>query len=96
MCILVIAKNLNPRFPLVVVHIREELLTRATAEVALDPQTKAYFARDMQAGGTWMGYNTKEGKLAVLTNSYDAATAELAWGRTLEFLDRHLSTNSNQ
>jgi uncharacterized protein with NRDE domain len=74
MCLIAIALDRHPRFPLVIAANRDEFLQRPA--VALDWWQPAADAapllggRDLQAGGTWMGLSAR-GRLAMLTNVRD-------------------------
>lgn len=68
MCILFIAVNQHPEYPLIIAANRDEFHLRPT--LASDfwqsyPQLLA--GKDQTAGGTWMGIN-KKGRIAALTN----------------------------
>ena len=71
MCILFIAVNQHPDYPLIVAANRDEFFERPTSVSAFwqdYPQLLA--GKDLRAGGTWMGIN-QWGKLAALTNIRD-------------------------
>ncbi|HMX16411.1 MAG TPA: NRDE family protein [Rhodocyclaceae bacterium] len=73
MCLILVAWKAHPRFPLVVAANRDEFFARPTATAGFWPETPAMLAgRDLQAGGTWMGY-TRNGRFAALTNFRDPA-----------------------
>lgn len=67
MCIAIIIRNLNNRFPLIVFHSREEDLDRPTS--SLEIHDSVLSAVDVKANGVAaVGINTKSGRFAVLTN----------------------------
>ena len=71
MCILFIAVQQHPQYPLIMAANRDEFYARPTAESqfwAGHPHLLA--GQDLQSGGTWMGIN-KDGHLAALTNFRD-------------------------
>ncbi len=74
MCLIALALEQHPRFPLVIAANRDEFLDRPTA--ALDrwraPSTNGLLlgGRDLHAGGTWMGL-AGNGRLAMVTNVRD-------------------------
>ena len=76
MCLIALALDQHPRFPLVIAANRDEFLRRPAA--ALDWWRPAPGAepllggRDLQAGGTWMGLSAT-GRVALLTNVRDPA-----------------------
>lgn len=68
MCILFIAINQHPDYPLVVAANRDEFYVRPTQPAYFWPQQPSILAgQDIQAGGTWLGLN-QAGELAALTN----------------------------
>jgi uncharacterized protein with NRDE domain len=68
MCILFIAVEQHPNYPLIVAANRDEFHARATQPSAFWPTFPDVLAgQDLQAGGSWMGVS-KQGKLAALTN----------------------------
>ena len=68
MCILFIAIEQHPDYPLVVAANRDEFYARPTQSSHFWVDNDAIFAgKDLQSGGTWMGVN-KAGYLAALTN----------------------------
>jgi uncharacterized protein with NRDE domain len=71
MCLVALALEAHPRFPLVIAANRDEFFARPTAPLewwqpdgAREPVLSG---RDLSAGGTWMGL-TRSGRLAFLTN----------------------------
>lgn len=74
MCLILVAWQAHPDYPLVVAANRDEFFARATSPAAFWPETPDILAgRDLQAGGTWMGV-TREGRFAALTNFRDPAS----------------------
>lgn len=70
MCLILLAWQAHPEFPLVVAANRDEFLARPTAAAAfwIDAGPPEILAgRDLQAGGTWLGI-TRSGRFAALTN----------------------------
>lgn len=56
MCLIVVAWQAHPDFPLVVAANRDEFFARPTAAAALWDDAPGLLAgRDLQAGGTWLG-----------------------------------------
>ncbi len=73
MCLILVAWQVHPDYPLVVAANRDEFYARRTASAdfwAEFPQVLA--GRDLEAGGTWLGI-TREGRFAALTNYRDPA-----------------------
>lgn len=74
MCLIALALEQHPRYPLVIAANRDEFFERPAA--ALDWWQPARDAapilagRDLQAGGTWLGLNAR-GRVAMLTNVRD-------------------------
>lgn len=72
MCMLVVARRVHPRYPLVVVANRDELLARPTEPLhdwttAWDGVAGIVAGRDVTAGGTWLAV-APGGRFAAVTN----------------------------
>ncbi|MDP1536380.1 MAG: NRDE family protein [Burkholderiales bacterium] len=74
MCLILVAWQAHPDYPLVVAANRDEFFKRRTASADFwsdHPQVLA--GRDLEAGGTWLGI-THGGRFAALTNFRDPAS----------------------
>ncbi|MGI9286343.1 MAG: NRDE family protein [Pseudomonadales bacterium] len=68
MCILFIAIQQHPQYPLIIAANRDEFFARPSRSAHFwDDASDIFAGRDMQAGGTWLGIN-KAGQIAALTN----------------------------
>lgn len=68
MCLILIAWQSHPEFPLVVAANRDEFFARPTTPLHFWENASNILAgRDLSAGGTWMGI-TRQGRFAALTN----------------------------
>lgn len=69
MCLLAIAYQHHPQYPLIVVANRDEFYARPTAPLQWweDTDRTVLAGRDLKDGGTWMGMSV-DGKFAALTN----------------------------
>lgn len=67
MCLIALAVNAHPDYPLVLAANRDEFFARPTKALHAWPNSAIVAGRDEQQGGTWLGV-TKTGKLAVVTN----------------------------
>ena len=68
MCIVYIAKNVSPTYPLVIAANRDEFYERPTEAPHWWADAPHLFAgKDLQAGGTWLGYN-RLNRFAGITN----------------------------
>jgi uncharacterized protein with NRDE domain len=67
MCLILVAWQAHPEFPLVVAANRDEFFKRRTTELSFWPGNRILAGRDLEAGGTWMGI-TVDGRFAALTN----------------------------
>lgn len=68
MCLILIAWQTHPDYPLVVAANRDEFHARPTAAVGRWENAPAIIAgRDLEAGGTWLGI-TDTGRFAAVTN----------------------------
>ena len=73
MCLILVAWQVHPDYPLVVAANRDEFFARPTAPAAFWKDASQVLAgRDLEAGGTWMGV-TRTGRFAALTNFRDPA-----------------------
>lgn len=71
MCLILLAWQAHPDYPLVVAANRDEFFTRPAAAAAWWPERPSIFAgRDLEAGGTWLGVS-RGGRFAGLTNFRD-------------------------
>lgn len=68
MCLILLAWQTHPDFPLLVAANRDEFHDRPTQAAHWWPdEPRIYAGRDLRAGGTWMGV-TRNGRFAALTN----------------------------
>jgi uncharacterized protein with NRDE domain len=73
MCLILIAWQAHPGYPLVIAANRDEFFTRPTAPAAFWAEAPGVLAgRDLEARGTWLGV-TRDGRFAALTNYRDPA-----------------------
>lgn len=83
MCLIALAWQAHPDYPLVVAANRDEFHARATAPARFWPEAPAVLAgRDLAAGGTWMGV-TRGGRFAALTNVREPGRAQGSRSRGL-------------
>lgn len=71
MCLIVLGRNIHPKYELILVANRDEFYARPT-QVAhyWNGQSKLLAGKDLEAGGTWIGIN-RYGNLAAVTNYRD-------------------------
>lgn len=67
MCILFIAIEQHPKYPLIICANRDEFHQRATQAMHVWQEPNILAGKDLQAGGTWLGLSST-GKFAALTN----------------------------
>ncbi len=68
MCLILIAWQAHPDYPLVVAANRDEFFARPTAAAAFWPDAPQVLAgRDLEAGGTWLGVSRQQ-RFAAVTN----------------------------
>jgi uncharacterized protein with NRDE domain len=68
MCILFLAINQHPKYPIIICANRDEFYARPTRDARFWPERPYLLAgRDLQAGGSWLGINT-QGQFAAITN----------------------------
>ena len=77
MCLILIALQSHPDYPLVVAANRDEYFGRPTRPAAFWPEAPQMLAgQDLNAGGSWLGI-TRQGRFAALTNVRDGRRPEL-------------------
>jgi uncharacterized protein with NRDE domain len=77
MCLIAMAWGVSPEYPLVIASNRDEFYARPTAALAHwhSPAGQTIVSgRDLQSGGTWMGF-TPQGRFAMLTNVRNPAAS---------------------
>ncbi len=67
MCILFIAINQHPQYPVIICANRDEFHQRPTQNMHFWSKPNILAGKDMQAGGTWLGLNS-QGDFSALTN----------------------------
>ncbi|MCF1428917.1 MAG: NRDE family protein [Shewanella sp.] len=76
MCILFIAQNRHPDYPLIICANRDEFHHRATQYMHKWPGNNGITAgKDLKAGGTWLGFNA-QGEVSALTNIRDLSAIQ--------------------
>lgn len=81
MCIAILAHQVHPLYPLVLIANRDERYLRPTRRMQLWDQQPAILAgRDLEAGGTWLGLG-EGGRLALLTNYREPGSKSFASSR---------------
>ncbi len=69
MCLIAIAWNAHPRYPLILLGNRDEFHQRPSVAADWWPEAPDVFGgRDLKAGGSWLGVS-RSGRLAVVTNN---------------------------
>ncbi len=69
MCLVAVAWQAHPRYPLILLGNRDEFHQRPTVAADWWPEAPDVFGgRDLQAGGSWLGIS-RSGRLAVVTNN---------------------------
>jgi uncharacterized protein with NRDE domain len=69
MCVVALAHQAHPDWPLILIGNRDEFHARPAAPLAAwDDGSGIVAGRDMQAGGTWLGVHRPSGRVVVVTN----------------------------
>ena len=69
MCVVALAHQTHPDWPLILIGNRDEFHARAAAPLAeWDDGSGIAAGRDLQAGGTWLGVHRPSGRAVVVTN----------------------------
>ncbi|MDC8831208.1 NRDE family protein [Alteromonas gilva] len=80
MCIVFIALQQHPDYPLIIAANRDEFYARPTQSSHFWPQSPTILAgKDLKAGGSWMGI-TRSGDIAALTNIRDPSREQPSAG----------------
>lgn len=98
MCILFIAVQKHPKFPLIIAANRDEFHPRPTlASHFWDDSPHLLGGRDLTAGGTWMGV-TRNGRISALTNirnpSRNNEDAKTRGELVTQFLNKDISLDA--
>lgn len=68
MCLILLALDVHPEYPLILAANRDEFHARPTAPLGRWPENQDVIAgRDLESGGTWLGVTTS-GRWAAVTN----------------------------
>lgn len=71
MCLILLACNTHPKYKLVIAANRDEFYARPTDPAGFwEDEPHILAGKDLEAGGTWMGVNTR-GEVSMLTNYRD-------------------------
>jgi len=74
MCLIILAWQVHPNYPLVVAANRDEFFARPTAPAGFwAGPTNILAGRDLEAGGTWLGV-TRQQRFSALTNYREAGS----------------------
>lgn len=69
MCVVALALNQHPDWPILLIGNRDEFHARASAPLAAwDDASGIIAGRDLVGGGTWLGVNPAQSRLVVVTN----------------------------
>lgn len=95
MCLILLAWQAHPDYPLVVAANRDEFFKRRTAAADFWPDVPGVLAgRDLEAGGTWLGV-TRHGRFAALTNYRDLSINKTDAPSRGELVSRFLTGDSS-
>ncbi|WP_066961127.1 NRDE family protein [Microbulbifer sp. Q7] len=75
MCLLLIAYQQHPQYPLLLLANRDEFYRRPAAPAHAWPDREITAGRDLQAGGTWLGI-APTGRVAAVTNIREPGVPE--------------------
>ena len=78
MCLILLAWQVHPDYPLIIAANRDEFYARPTAAAGFWPENPDLFAgRDLEAGGSWLGISRSQ-RFAALTNFREGGKAHSA------------------
>ncbi len=91
MCLVLLAWQSHPDYPLVVAANRDEFFSRRTAAADFwDDAPDVLAGRDLEAGGTWLGIS-RSGRFAALTNYRDPSRQKTGAPSRGELVSRYLT-----
>ena len=67
MCLIVLARDVHPDYPLILLAHRDEFVARPTRPLGWWPDGATLAGTDLEAGGTWLGVH-RNGRFAAVTN----------------------------
>ncbi|NRB38176.1 MAG: NRDE family protein [Pseudomonadales bacterium] len=73
MCLIFIAIDSHPDYPVIIAANRDEFYQRPTESAHFWPASELLAGKDTQAGGTWLGIN-RQGQFAAVTNFRETET----------------------
>ncbi len=76
MCILFLALQQHPKYPVIICANRDEFHQRPTQKMHLWDKQNILAGKDLQAGGTWLGLNS-DGRFSALTNFRQPTTFDV-------------------
>jgi uncharacterized protein with NRDE domain len=94
MCILFLALQQHPKYPVIICANRDEFHHRPTQKMHLWERPNILAGKDLQAGGTWLGLNSN-GRFAALTNFRQPATFDTAKNSRGDLVLKALTNNSD-
>jgi uncharacterized protein with NRDE domain len=76
MCLILLAANAHPAYPLIIAANRDEAYSRGAAAAAFwDDHPDIFAGRDLERGGTWLGIS-RRGRFAAITNYRQGRSAD--------------------
>lgn len=93
MCLVLLAYQHHPKYPLILLSNRDEFYARSTAPAGFWTENPDILAgRDLESQGTWLGI-TKTGRFAVITNYRDPSSIKENAKSRGELIRDFLSSN---
>lgn len=92
MCVVILVYRSHGRFPLIILHGRDEVLSRATEPPAVLRPSNVLCGVDGEKRGTWCGVNVATGNAVFLTNwrTHDLQPAKYSRGTlVMDLLEGH-------
>jgi uncharacterized protein with NRDE domain len=94
MCILFLALQQHPKYPVIICANRDEFHQRPTQKMHQWDKPSILAGKDLQAGGTWLGLNSK-GRFSALTNFRQPKAFDAAKHTRGDLVLQALTNNSN-
>ncbi|MFT6849631.1 MAG: hypothetical protein ACJATA_000429 [Sphingobacteriales bacterium] len=93
MCILTLALNVNPHFPLILIGNRDEFLNRPADPLSNWNNVGIIAGKDKSAGGTWLGVSSENSRWAIITNYRDPLNINLEAPTRGDLIPNYLKSN---
>lgn len=95
MCLIIFSFKQNPDYPLIIAANRDEFYERKTRNIHLWEQSEIIGGQDLESGGTWMGINKTNKRVAAITNYRDPSLTKTKVKSRGFIVSSYLKTTDN-